>query len=268
MKKEEIMKIAFCLHGIANGKNFKHGGLNVSYRGESELYKSNFILPNSADVFLHSWSTEVENDLIDLYNPKSSLFEPPETVKGIDLFVVKDNIRRLIKGRALEFKRKNNIYCRWLSFKKVIDIMSEYEKSTGIQYDMVMISRFDLSLMSRIQLIESDLDSIIVPGWTAYRDSKGNRVLEDQAVNCKDSLTSYERGFPNNDEGLLDFFCIVNRKDIDSISQIYSELGDRIKEGCYSNHKILLNKIIDMNALGRLDFSYKLFRDFNLTRWI
>ena len=71
-------KVAFCLHGLAAGKNFKHGGLEVTFEAESDLYKQHILGINNCDVFMHSWSVDVADQLKEIYQPRKALFQNSE----------------------------------------------------------------------------------------------------------------------------------------------------------------------------------------------
>lgn len=67
------MKIALCLHGLADGKNSK--GKSVRSDIGFKCMQKELIEPYQMDVFMHSWSTGMKDQLIEWYQPKKYMFE-------------------------------------------------------------------------------------------------------------------------------------------------------------------------------------------------
>lgn len=261
-------KVALCLHGIAKGKNFKHGGLDVNFESESELYTNNFILPNNADVFIHSWSTSYENEVNTLYKPVSSLYENPmifNKPKFIDY--IKD-IVTLIKNKPRELNRINNIYSRWYSLYKVIELVREQELIQGFKYDYVMVTRFDMSLLSLIECSKLENGKFYTADWVGGRDEKGNIIPENLLHNNKKVNFTYKKGFPTDDEGILDFWFISSSELISKFSEIHFELESLMIGNGMSNHKIALQKLKNLGLLDNVEWTFKSGVDFCLTRWM
>ena len=71
------MKVALCLSGLV-GCSKKFGkGSPIDYRLPYQHFKKN-ISDNQIelDVFMHSWSVDYKNELIECYKPKDYIFEP------------------------------------------------------------------------------------------------------------------------------------------------------------------------------------------------
>jgi len=124
------MKIAFCLHGLIGsikGKNSDMlGGSDVVLAKSFEHNKAN-ILNDNVDVFIHSWSTELKDQIVDLYKPKKHIieeqiqFEVPKYIKSSE-------------NRAFAH------LSRWYSYKKCVELALSY----GTNYDLILVQRFDL----------------------------------------------------------------------------------------------------------------------------
>ena len=67
------MRIALCFNGLAGGKNDK--GFPVDWQLAVDHFKENIInlQVHEVDVFFHTWSTEAELELVELYEPKKYL---------------------------------------------------------------------------------------------------------------------------------------------------------------------------------------------------
>ena len=98
------MKTAICFNGLVGSTGGKSSDLKGDpkkcFEISSKLYTEHILHENDTDVFVHSWSTDMEQDIINAYNPKKHLiekqiiFEVPNHVKG-------------------EESRKQGHYSRW-----------------------------------------------------------------------------------------------------------------------------------------------------------
>lgn len=140
------MKIALCLHGLIGSTKGKNGDL---LGGSEEVLKhsfrhnSNFILADNVDVFIHSWSTELEEDILSKYSPKSSIIEPQ----------IQFEVPAYIKANN---KRAFAHLSRWYSYRESVRLKAEYELATGVEYDYVLVQRFDLCWNTRIDFSSLD----------------------------------------------------------------------------------------------------------------
>ena len=138
------MRIAFCLIGIVGAVEGKHGtGRPIDYRighhfHDKHIFTPNIEKGNEVDVFIHSWSMDFKDKLIEIYNPKKYLIEPQIDFKQNNL-------------------RLNSIKSRWYSTKKSIELKSQYENENNFKYDFVIVSRFDCVFL--IDLIFSNFDT-------------------------------------------------------------------------------------------------------------
>jgi hypothetical protein len=129
------MKIALCLQGLVGsikGKNCQMIGggdkvLEISYKHN----KKHLLDLNKVDTFIHSWSTELKDDMIKKYNPKSYIIEPQIEFK-IPPYIKSDSSRAFAH------------LSRWYSYKKVVELVNEYELLNKFEYDLILVQRFDL----------------------------------------------------------------------------------------------------------------------------
>lgn len=128
------MRIALCLHGLVGSTRGKNGDLlggsdevlNLSFK-----HNKDYILSSNVDVFVHSWSTELEQDILQKYQPKKHLIEPQ----------IEFEVPAYIKADS---KRAFNHLSRWYSYKEAVRLKSEYETENNFKYDFVLVQRFDL----------------------------------------------------------------------------------------------------------------------------
>lgn len=137
MKKEDV-KVALCFHGLVGSMQGKHyqlqGGsdkvLELSYKHNRE----NILDQYDTDVFYHTWSTECEEQIEDLYKPALG-FSCSQIDFDIPGYIKAD------KDRAFAH------LSRWFSFSTVIrDCLSVYQiyGNPDIIYTHVLVQRWDL----------------------------------------------------------------------------------------------------------------------------
>ena len=79
------MKIAFCLIGIIGAVEGKHGqGNPIDYRIGHHFHNKHIFEPNikkgdEVDVFIHSWSTDFKDELVDVYKSESILCDKADS---------------------------------------------------------------------------------------------------------------------------------------------------------------------------------------------
>jgi hypothetical protein len=126
------MKVALCLQGLVGSVKGKHchnaEGSDIVIDISSKHNKEHVIDVNDqVDVFLHSWNVNKKDKLVETYNPKDHLFQ-----EQIIFDVPPD-----IAGKPA---RKQAHYSRWYSFQKVLELV----KNSDVEYDWVLVQRFDL----------------------------------------------------------------------------------------------------------------------------
>ena len=81
------MRVAICLYGLVGGKDGKDGsGEDIPFKKCYDRYKKHIFDINETDVFIHSWSQHLEDDIVDLYKPKLYQFQKQKMFeKEIDM---------------------------------------------------------------------------------------------------------------------------------------------------------------------------------------
>ena len=210
------MRVALCLYGLigsAKGKAYYKKG--VTYIVLEDCYNSfskHILSKNDVDVFFHTWDTDFEDELVLKYNPKKYKVEPQkifnDTIKGPE-------------------KRIQAHYSRWYSTKVVNELKSNYEKENNFEYDLVMISRFDMIWHTDVIFNDLDKNIFYIPGTTL-----GNKKWGWPHVEC---------GLPHE---IADLWFISNSINIDNFSKLYDLINQYIiKEKCpvwkhISNHML------------------------------
>lgn len=262
------MKIALCYHGIAKGSNFKEGGLPVGYAKEFESIKENLIQVNKNhqfDIFLHSWSIESQYEVISKMNPKSFLFESSKVFKKITFFKYIKEYTKKFLGKSYEFTRLNNIYSRWNSFYKVCNLV----KNSNEEYDVIIVTRFDMFLFKPLLLDELSLDKFYSGDWISYKLEDKELLEPEYRKHDVKNLKMFKKGYPFDNEGLQDFFFISSSDYmLNSFSLIFKELKSLIKKYGPSNHLIALGKLEQDKNLNNHERVMVYNQDYFLSRWV
>ena len=150
------MKIALCLAG-----KIKHGSYGVNaYRNGYECLFEKVLSKFDVDIFAHSWDTDMEKELVSLYNPKKYIVEPQ-----IDFKDKYEILNPLYNSQSLSCYQ--NVFSMMYSRKTSINLKSKYELENSFIYDCVILSRFDLTAAAHIMPIsffpELDMNCIYTP---------------------------------------------------------------------------------------------------------
>lgn len=100
------------------------------------------------DIFIHCWSIDLEDRLVDLYKPKKWLFEDNRLYNSL--------INASINAPQ-NFAQGSQV----LSITKSLELM----QSTGVRYDRVVIIRPDVLLWKDMVLTKYDPDRVYVNRW-------------------------------------------------------------------------------------------------------
>ena len=188
------MKVALCLFGIVGGKEGKDGkGGNVDYQIAFDYYKKHILDKNDVDVFIHTWSIKLEEELKAIYELKKSIFQKQK--------------------RFAWFDRKNNDqkhrdYSRWYSSKKTIELKKEYEIENGFIYDWVMVSRLDLAFFTDLIFEKFDNQYFYASHW--------NDAVNPEVGRFKANKKNHYEG-----KGFLDLWFFSNSEMMDKFSTLY-----------------------------------------------
>jgi hypothetical protein len=162
-----MKKVAICLKGAVS----KQGGTHDRFYYNNDLYRDgkyidylsvvksinkHIVEPNknyTFDFFLHSWNVDLKDELIKVYNPKKFLFED-------------NTLYNSIIGSIIENPKDFGGVSGGLSLKKSLELKEMYEIESNIQYDIVIIYRYDVLLWIDMLLDEYDTEnSIYVNAW-------------------------------------------------------------------------------------------------------
>ena len=197
------MKIAICFFG----KTVNKGGLKDFEKGFNNI--KNQVMQYNPDIFIHSWNSNNSN-VLKKYKPKKILLENPP------------------------FKKSNNFgtRCMFYSIKKSIELKNEYEKQYNFKYDIVLLSRFDIS-------------------------GRADRLVFDINDNMDDIY--FSRDFWKNGV-IVDHWCYCNSLNMDIISKIFDNIENYIRDKSYkygyNNHLLFQYHLVKNNLIKKIKFKY------------
>lgn len=266
------MKIALCLYGVVGATNGKADSplarasldiLNLGY----EKYKSSLLNHHDVDIYIHTWSKQFEKEILNLYKPKKHLIEQQE------IFEIPNHV---IGDDSEQPKRRQGCYSRWRSTQKVLKLKSE----TGKKYDFTLLSRFDVGFENQIDFSHLEKDNIYLSNWVGARYENVSDIFEDgrgiyyQQKDSldKDKIKLYGRGFPYNNEGVLDYWVLGGGESIQILETLFENINSYQASGPIahqriSNHQLLLHHLRENHPVDKLGFIMNPMEDHCLLRY-
>ena len=158
-------KIAIVMHGQAGTSNKYGTGTELDVELSHKHFKKHILDKNpNVDVFMHSWSTDKREKLINLYSPKIEYFEP-QIIFDFEYIVGDPNspggeINRWRDGKfkGLDNLRFHGLFSRWYSAKMSNELRLIYQSQNNIIYDYVMLTRYDLAYVEDFDFSNFDTE--------------------------------------------------------------------------------------------------------------
>jgi len=212
------MKVAFCISGL-----FKPSTTYSTAYENKFSYLVNKIKEYNADVFIYSFSKEIEEEIIDIFKPKLYQIE------------VQKNFSDEINGIHYKLDKSNakKVFSFFHSRKKVCELKNKFSKINNIKYDIVILCRPDLGYVHT--------ENFEIP----YLSKIDNNYL-------------YSTQWNQLNAGLADWFFISNNENIDFISKIYDRLTVYLKENS-DYQKCITSGFPYSNSENR--FSQEIFKE-------
>lgn len=249
--------IAICVYGLHPDKCWK----NIRKRKTNSVpkyFKQNLIDCNkddNVDVFIHSFSYDYKNKIINEYNPTKYIIEKQRT------FDKKYNCKELdeLYKKNYQMDWHSLAKCILYGMKTSVSIMHQYEKDTNTKYDIVLLMRSDLLWMRPLVFRNHDNEKFYASSWgtnntfTINNKPTGmsaiwhmsNPALIDKLVELYDKLDKYI------DDGIYMSMHTISRHHIETFTKVTFEHND--VGTCYGDW----NKIIDCD-LQRYLVGYKI----------
>lgn len=235
------MRTAVCLFGVVSGeKKVDCVGNYVDYEMCYESYKEHILVPNDADVFMHSWSVHLRDQVVELYAPKKHIFQ-----------------KQIQFDREMDAQRNMS---KTYSMFKAIDLKAQYEEEHGFKYDCVMLMRFDMIFLITLHFDDYKLKYL---HFGYYNDpirlhSETGKELPPNRINHSDRSNQ-----------LQDLFIFSSSENMDRFALLYKGL----KEGVYRkkmHHHCIWDHVEKEFGPVRENVRYTLYRtfDYELYRYL
>jgi hypothetical protein len=245
-------KIAICFSGHARN-------LNKTYIN----FIKNLIKPLNADIFIHTWDTlgaqknrgdsvgigysdipinkEILN-IINKLNPKTYIIE--NFSNKINNFNIPSEVYMYgapvnNNGVVNSTARPENIISQLYSIYKSFSLLEDYEKENKIKYDIVIKTRFDFNIESRIS--KNNIQNLLNNENILYTLDKNKSSSSFE--NCKKCKIDYHNG--EHDSIISDLFIFGKYNQMKKYMNLYNE---------YYN---LYNSLISNVDIENINFSYK-----------
>lgn len=154
-------RLAIIFHGIIGGMAARNGigqpsDIDICFK----TIKHNIldIYPDH-DIFMHSWSIDFKDKLVEMYNPKSYLFEKQENFGYTGDMASLSN-----EGNGQAFRTIS----KYTSLERANKLRIDYEKINNIQYDWILVLRYDLIFFTKLNLEKYDNSIFYIcnePNW-------------------------------------------------------------------------------------------------------
>jgi len=275
------MRIALCLSGMAlhpgkkiiggqmwDGKNGKR--TPVEWTRGLEHYREHLLSKNDqVDVFMHTPSVQIKQELVNAYRPKAAIFEedPKFNTSG----------GKIDTNYPDGISSKTQItIARWYSIQKCMHLKKQYEEKHGFKYDMVMIGRFDVAWMVDVDFSKFDPSYFYASNWCVMKMPNGQGIRhEDWFFNGwnkkkNESLKHIHIGYPHDPHypALADYWFFGGSEIMDKFGDLYDNVGAFLREGVPSNHEFALKQLRVTGLLSKLKFAFHIHDDCFLARFV
>jgi hypothetical protein len=200
------MKIAVCISGQPRSIKAGYAFLKKNMLDYQKMKQ------HKVDVFLHSWADKHSIDNRDFSH--FDMYAADTGIRGAKLSTPlnKENITKKFPNIDNPAYPAYNTYSMWYSVAEANNLKREYELSNGMEYDVVVRTRFDFALNRVFDFETYDLNKIHVPNC---RMVPGNNFCSDmfafgssKVMNLYSNTFSnieyfYDRGITMNGEHML-----------------------------------------------------------------
>lgn len=219
-------RIALCLYGRFNNRLDPFAGL-----GGFEYIRDAVLDKYQVDVFIFSTDTENEEVVNKLYGKwaKASIFETELNFQDL----VSDfgiDTSSLIPPQP--FRTLENTLAFLYSRTRSIQLMSDYSKANRLSYDSVIVARFDLGQLDKVN------------------GQRSHKVSEIGFSPEFDMSSIYSAAWEQHNEGVADQWFFSNQKNIETLGAMYKSTLRYFSPG--SDYlKFISNGILDSNPKNK-----------------
>uniref|UniRef100_A0A6C0DQ94 Uncharacterized protein n=1 Tax=viral metagenome TaxID=1070528 RepID=A0A6C0DQ94_9ZZZZ len=216
-----MLKIAYCLYG--QPRNLEDGYNIISKFVENynvDFYYHTWTLNHENEVYSHSNYRNIKIEEIkydhDIINKINLLYKPKKYISELSKYFDYKNFENSLIFNNLECKDTNrisNTFSNFYSKQKVRDLLNETLEKEKINYDLVIISRFDMLKEINIDLNLLDKNKIYVSNIHNPRYIFSDAILimnVDNFLNLMNAYNNLENLMSNN--SLNDLINSYNEK--------------------------------------------------------
>ena len=264
-------RIALCLHGLAGGKNSKGRAVRGDYG--YKCFEKELLNKYNVDIFAHSWSTNIKEQVIDWYHPKKYMFEESKNyISDPDFNDAMDLIRNafcqtLIKkvpNKSEDGKEQMCCYCRKMKkisqltdptkrictmcyyyfklyYKNLCSLYYSYWKTNELkkQYEQENGFVYDLVITSRYDMWLGQITDLsnLNPNkfyFLNYETGKTHKILDHVFISSSDNI---------------DFLCGIYPDLLQYTSQLI-KIGSHNQ---YLNHDIIELRLKEGGLLEQIE---------------
>lgn len=241
------MKIALCLYGKVGFKTGKADRRDVEsieiLKASFEKYQSNLIAPYGVDVYIHSWSTSLKDNILDLYKPQNFVIE---TQKNFEI------------NHSFE---RSFLYSRFYSAYSVTELIDKNKK-----YDLIIMSRFDLE-WNITDLSLFNPQKFNVAHYCGYGDSIGaddflwGKWRSEKKRPFWSASELHHFHYDVEDYGIFDHWFASSQEDMLTFGKLYLHLDEirskakKNKHGVMNPHLMILFYLKKTGLFEKINFT-------------
>lgn len=165
-------KMAVLFHGIIGGMVDRNGiGPVINLQDCEKLFRYNVLSAYDCDIFLHSWSNEYRDTIIDLYKPVKYLIQPQEMFG--------------YTGSMLEYSHPEigqsfRTLSRYTSLYRSMQLKRQYELDNNFVYKWVLAIRYDLVFLTKLDMNKYDNTYFYICKEPHWKDAFAEHHLDDR----------------------------------------------------------------------------------------
>ncbi len=229
------MKIALCFYGVHPDETNKKDNINRNLVPHY-LKKNVFDINPDINCFIHSWSQNKKQQILEQYNPteyiieKQKVFDIPNEFKNIGSYNG-ENIKHI---NTYNLSTIEIFYSLTYSIKQALHIMREYETKNNFKHDIVILSMMDVIWLVPLNLNNIDLTAIYNPIWGKNNEHSKqdnyNAVKGDWFISNSDYIYQFSELYNNLPKFLKEttsmhiIFKLIQNTITNNIKYIYNDV--------------------------------------------
>jgi len=228
-------------------------GYTRTYKTTGKSLLQKVAEPNNADIFIFCWDNAGVSNVIgnanavEINHYKKEQSKEEDNQGEIVTFeclknVYKDKLKRVSiqkyndtkfitdsKGVLSPILPIERIYSLYFNITGVMNLLLDYEKETGEQYDKIILARPDLQFYSAINLNDFDINYLNIANYGGNINPNGKSELY---FTCYYKNVERNEYIPCNEIAFSDQLIISSHKNMENLCNLYDMLAE------YNNRKL------------------------------